>query len=550
MARFPKQKTPFNISDIVAKKQYDENNNLTFRGYGSDSSERQKQVFYIGSAPMERIVAFKAFFESVSLNLKKDTEVSSYASRNFQIIKEKSGTLSYDIVLNIPAHTVNEATNNLAKIEELQKMLLASKWSVGKKHTKDGKGKIARDEEFSFEGVSTKTRTSLPLFYTYYRNIINCGNKKVYKEVPNFNTLMGVGFPCYIESINYEPDVSAGFFDYNNYLWPKVITLNLTLNYESENLFDEFRGINKKTIMPFQMNGHYSRNDSSLFPFGVIIRDNDLPERPDEITVKTRDLTTQQMNDTGLDLNKQKAYMSIFLPGWRESESSANKQYDNLSVKKSRHVKFKPFIESFSRNVKTNVELADNANATINSRVAQNGIAFGGIEYTVKINIPSEDIDEAKKNCGKIQHLLRMFFKRYYDGAQNAAVPSGMAYEDYRSKLMVYMPHMIEKTESKGPAATAAAAYENSIPLFLQDLSFEMDLSAGFFEEAESNRVFPKVMSLDFKFIYNRPDLIRGLNKETGENKWYFAKTKKNQYSTSPELFPLGKKTFKLGKSK
>lgn len=544
MTTYPTQRTPFNISDIVAKESDD------FGGYGSDSSDKQKQILYIGSAPLERVVAFKAFFETIKLNLKKDVDIATYASRNFQIIKEKSGTMSYNVVLKIVGHTVNESMNNLAKIEELQRLILPSRATVGKYEAKgkDKKKTYKKSQDFSFEGVSAESRTSLPLFFVHFRNIINSGHQSVPKEIDDFGVLRNVGFPCHIANINYEPDVEAGFFDYNNFLWPKIITLNLTLNYESDNLFDEFRGINKKVIMPFQPNGHYSKNDSSLFPFGVVIRDNDLFERPAEITPAKRDFTSQQMNR--LDLHSsQKGFVSIFLPGWSVDEMKENKAYDDLSIKKSRHIKFKPFIENFSRNVKTNVEMAHNANATINSRTAQHGIAFGGMEYSFKINIPSKDLDEAKKNCGKIQYLLRMFYKRYYDGTENLHVPSGMAYEDFRSKLMVYIPHMIEKTG--GISATIEAEYKNSIPLFLQDLSFDIDLTAGFFEE-DSNKIFPKVMSLEFKFLYNRPDLINPLYR-VKDGVYRFPESKKKSKVITRkqyQLFPLAKRTFKIGSRK
>lgn len=542
MSLHPKQRTPFNISDIVAVPDDD------FRGYGSDSSDKQKQILYIGSAPLERVVAFKAFFETIKLNLKKDVDIATYASRNFQIIKEKSGTMSYNVVLKIVGHTVNESMNNLAKIEELQRLILPSRATVGKyevKEDKDKKKTYKKSQDFSFEGVSEESRTSLPLFFVHFRNIINSGHKEVARKIYGFKALREQGFPCHIANINYEPDVEAGFFDYNNFLWPKIITLNLTLNYESDNLFDEFRVINKKVIMPFQPNGHYSKNDSSLFPFGVVIRDKGFKEKPDEISMETRDFSSKEMNR--LDLHSsQKGFVSIFLPGWTSSDKGSNK-YDDLSNKKPRHIKFKPFIENFSRNVKTNVEMAHNANATINSRTAQHGIAFGGIEYSFKINIPSKDLDEAKKNCGKIQYLLRMFYKRYYDGTENLHVPDGMAYEDFRSKLMVYIPHMIEKTG--GISTGAAAEYENSIPLFLQDLSFDIDLTAGFFEEEDRYRIFPKVMSLEFKFLYNRPDLINPLSRvgwgvyEFPESKKKSKVIKKSEY----ELFPLAKKTFYFG---
>ncbi len=110
-----------------------------------------------------------------------------------------------------------------------------------------------------------------------------------------------------------------------------------------------------------------------------------------------------------------------------------------------RYVKFKPFIENFSRNVKTKIELAPTANSTIHSKVLQNGVTPDMTEYSLTINIPSESLTEAKKNCGKIQYLMRMFLKKYYNGLETIIKGrDDLRIEDVKQKLMVYVPSMIE----------------------------------------------------------------------------------------------------------
>ncbi|HAI37620.1 MAG TPA: hypothetical protein DCM40_05595, partial [Maribacter sp.] len=56
-------------------------------------------------------------------------------------------------------------------------------------------------------------------------------------KINSFTDLIQRGFPCYIESISYEPQPDAGFFEFDSFLYPKNIKLNLELKYESMKLY-------------------------------------------------------------------------------------------------------------------------------------------------------------------------------------------------------------------------------------------------------------------------------------------------------------------------
>ena len=119
MARIPKEYTPYFISNTIATEIPGQ-----FKAYGTDYSEVGDNIIYFNSVPLERTVAFKAFIDSIKINLKKEADKIKKDDQNFTIIKEKTAYLSYDLTLNIPAHSVNESRNNLAKIEELQRLIL------------------------------------------------------------------------------------------------------------------------------------------------------------------------------------------------------------------------------------------------------------------------------------------------------------------------------------------------------------------------------------------------------------------------------------------
>ena len=299
--------------------------------------------------------------------------------------------------------------------------------------------------------------------------------------------------------------------------------------------------------MPFTFKGHFSQFDSTLFPFGIKVTFDKVPKKEKELPVYEPakalngklDFTIKQMND----FKNSDSFIFISLP------------INPFTTFPHRYVKFKPFLESFTRNVKTKVELAHHANSTINTRVLQRGVTPDMTEYSFKINIPSASLIEAKKNCGKIQYILRMFLKKYSDGLENIdRGRSDLRFEDVKSKLMVYIPSMLEMPNSGPPSNEVEDMFMNAVPLYLQQLSFDIDMEAGFFEQG--NNLYPKVMSLDFNFIYNRADMIRNYNlNESNKEDYYFFKPKDTSRkpiidSESAHLFPFNRKTSKIGDPK
>ena len=65
---------PYHISDI-AQGSISNDGKRTFRGYGSDTTDRTDNIIYIGSPALQRVVALKAFLESYKLNLTKETDI-------------------------------------------------------------------------------------------------------------------------------------------------------------------------------------------------------------------------------------------------------------------------------------------------------------------------------------------------------------------------------------------------------------------------------------------------------------------------------------------
>ena len=85
-----------------------------------------------------------------------------------------------------------------------------------------------------------------------------------------FVDIMKHGFPCVIDSVTYEPVLDAGFLELDNFLYPKVIKLNLKLIMEVSQV-----NIRELPIEGFDPNGNYSPFDNKFFPFCVPLEDSE-----------------------------------------------------------------------------------------------------------------------------------------------------------------------------------------------------------------------------------------------------------------------------------
>ena len=521
------------------------NNKVVFQGFGYDYSANDN-VIYIANVDLERVVPIKAFINSVKLNLQKEIETVNLKDRDHGFDKEYSTKVDYDIALNMPAHSVNEAANNLAKMEELQRLIM------------DG------GTDAYGNGISSRYALKKTVFVVWFKNIINSGHKiiKTLKTPTNFEQIMNSGFCCYIEEVIYEPDVGAGFFEHNGDLFPKNIILNLKLNYESHTLSQLQNKPQGLTIAPFLENGQYTMGDSSLFPFGITVRGtNGFPERPDEITKKSQQMTQSQMNNIFTNrYNALTSYLFISLPINENSGTSVGDDedfYDDIENKRTRFVVFKPFIESFARRNKVTVDTAAEADNPIYSSVKIGGTSFDSHDYSIKINLPAASLTEAKQNCAKIQYLIRMFVRRGHakksNGGAKLSVDEALAKSventEKKSKVRVYMPKKIEKPNSSGVPQSFSTMYNNSLPFLFETLDIEIQAENGFFEEG--GMIFPKAMSLSMKFTDNS-GLIAPIKLISSDvNDGYTLNTDKQIIKTEltealADLYPFDRKTVKF----
>lgn len=535
MSLYPRKFDVYHISSVPRAPEYDSGGNRTFRGHGNDYSQYTDNVIYIMSEPLKRVVAFKAFFESLKINLTKEIETKNDKDKDAILVRQYAGQVEYDITLNIPAHSVNEAVNNLAKIEELQKLITPLNES---RDQLTGLPNFLHPETYSFK----------PHFRVMMKNLISSG-EKFYRGV-NFNLsptekiIKEMGLPCFIEEVAYQPDVSAGFFEFKNYFYPKNIKLSLKLNMDQT--IDTNSG-DGAVILPFNEAGEYDEVDRGGFPFGVNVSYDNSREEKNDLEL---DSTYNNRTLNRLDFKGERGDGYIFISnGVLEGD-----------VDRPRWIVLKPFIENFSRTNKTDLKRLESKSLNINGGLDPGSDAtFGGLKFSFKVNLPAKDVEEAKRNCGKLSYLTRMFFKKQNDissqyaesdqitGAQAMGTQSESS-EVPKKTTFIYIPGILEKAGASRdfpPSTNYSSMLANAVPLYFENLSFDIDMAAGFFEE--KGRLYPKAISLDLSLFEGTGDLIKNFVYDIYLEGSPYMHISSSVYKGVEHLFPYNRKTFKIG---
>ena len=500
-----KYTSQYNISDTILDR-VKQGEVETFRGSGTDYSELGTSIIYIASVPLKRVVSLKAFIESAKYNITKTTDIVEEMDKNSKVFTAFDGDLDIDVVINIPAHSTNEARNNLAKIEELQRLISPNS---GFKRA----NKIPANVDMT-NGVIPS------VFRVWFKNIISSGKEFKDYSTPRtmeFGDIMKHGFPCVIDSVTYEPVLDAGFLELDNFLYPKVIKLNLKLIMEVSQV-----NIRELPIEGFDPNGNYSPFDNKFFPFCVPLEDS------------------EKMNKLDYSLDQGTKNNAFFM----SLETTGQKRW----------VQFKPFLESFTRTHGTSITYAESKERVGKLIASDQAMTFKDLSYKFKLLIPAKDIAEAKNNCAKIQYLMRMFYRppQPVDSEEIGSIhtsSNGSKKKEYVSlsnrRIKVYSPSFIERAGAaeKHNNLTFDPMYQDGISMFLNSLTVDVSFEVGFFEEA--GKLYPKEMSIDLDFIYDSNDLIKTYVLETDT---YFMQSSKTIPKGAEALFPYNRQTVTLGK--
>lgn len=562
MPIYPKKSGKYNISGIVYNPVTNSAGQEVFRGYGSDTSNRSDDIIYFYSRPLERVVSFKGFLESLKVNLTRQTEESSDADKIENILIAFNGEANIDFTINIPAHSTNEAKNNVAKIEELQRLIAPlDPTTIG-----------GSPAFYSFEGDTT-----YQVFNIFFKNLISSGfpydgYPKPFESSLTNSQLLQKGFPCAIENINYEPDFDAGFFEIDNLNLPKNIKLTINAILEVGEIPDSIDNNTVNVYRPiegFLDTGHYGERDYGGFPFGVravsggSIRENAVIE---SLPYVSSTVTTKTMNDNMTRGKSDGLFISFPI---RQNTETDVVEGGN----RKRYVYFDPFLKSFSRDHAVHLFYAETKTISVGKSLhATVPSTFKNLKYTVAIDIPARNLNESIKNCAKIQYLTRMFYKASYSDPLKAALDRinsfsntiaeddefvgpvatpGSPVSDFIKKngrfVKVYLPGYIEKPNaSRKPPTDFSGKYSNSLDLAIMDLNFDIDMDMGFFER--NGNLYPKAITLNLTMVSTDGQLIKNyyMEDQTASNEidiYEIEKAASGVAQGFEHLFPFNRKT-------
>lgn len=218
------------------------------KDYSFDYAGSRNMMLYIldenqrGGADSSSLISFKCFLESFSMKLGvKASEEETDVGSTFEPADFESDIV---IKLNVPATSVNDSRVNLGRLEEVVLMCLAG--------LEDVDGELVA-------GPGPKR--------VLFANMIHNGKYKKFHEITDKEVVKKYGLRCYFANASFQVDVESGFFEYNDKLFPKAYSLDLTLNLS----FAEDSAINsKRYLCGFDNDGNYNSEDIKTWPFGVL----------------------------------------------------------------------------------------------------------------------------------------------------------------------------------------------------------------------------------------------------------------------------------------
>jgi hypothetical protein len=212
-------------------------------------------------------VNFKAFLTTYSDDFRSDWTPHKVFGRPDPIQTYQGTARSLNLAWKIPAYSLEDAEVNLIKTSTLARMLYPEYSAI----------------------ENSNTISKAPLIKVKFANLIYDASRGPGGDVRT-NGLLGV-----IKSMNWRPELKDGFFDPNNQLFPKLITLSIafdvlhqhTLGWEKRQAElvsgDSGRGeklagkeklgdVNSGREAAAQASAPVWGSDASLFPWSIAVR--------------------------------------------------------------------------------------------------------------------------------------------------------------------------------------------------------------------------------------------------------------------------------------
>tara|TARA_R100000152_G_C6676046_1_gene111148 strand:- start:23 stop:745 length:723 start_codon:yes stop_codon:yes gene_type:complete len=175
-------------------------------------------IIYIQDPQTDRFVAFKAFLNSFTLDIKPSVTLDRSIFITDPFISNGQTMFTYKVSLDVPAYNAAEAEANLAKMQELFRVV----GTIGNR-TNPAHGVGIGYYDYFYE------------FKVYFANLIQNGWTEggptvfLFDETNPQESIIQHGIGCIIKNIEYKPSTDVGFIEKDNKFLPKHYTLDLEL---------------------------------------------------------------------------------------------------------------------------------------------------------------------------------------------------------------------------------------------------------------------------------------------------------------------------------
>jgi len=460
----------------------------SYKNVGDQESESVSYNYaariYIGSHTSERFIELPAFITELKYDLQKEVEAVEEKDKTGTRYIQKVSTVSLTLNLDVPAASAEEGKHNLIRISEIMRMISPS----------------------SVNAKGEPTPAQAPKIYILFSNLICRGNLKTpsFIKKDKFSTLKKHGLPCYIKDFEYNPDVEAGFFMDPDYRTPRNIKVNIaasietipwdatgegSLNLASQKIGEASKFTTSAYVMRgLSVTGDYMVGDSGGFPFGMSVKDSRHPNK---------DYSFEQMNE--YDSGYADATKSYFVIGnkWVKKKGKRKEikasHGEVLGFQKKDlwtvpvYCRFKMFLEDYKFTKKTGLEPIKTADSDVG--VVYKNYSDSNSEFKVSFSVIADSLEQAKKECAKIQVLFRLLFvQNDWDDATE-----GFLYT--ATTRPVYMPDLLENHQSdKTISNNYSKLYKNAVSCTITNISADIIHDLGYFMEEEDSKksYYPK----------------------------------------------------------
>ena len=362
-------------------------------------------MLYIFDPKLQSLITFKSFLQDFSINFNINYEEDD-TEEGAAPVNPIDFTCNYKLKLNVPSPAVNDAKINDGKFSELNRMVIGQT--------------LIDDETQRF--IDQPKRILLA-------NLIHNGSYPQNTNIKYLSSVLTYGMPCRFSKVNWEPDLSAGFFESGRKIWPKAysIDLDLDLSFRGDSQLPKTKtGLKRRSFSGFLPNGNYHETDIRSWPFGPV--------------------GGKYMEDFSGQYTRKKSSFIFF-------------KFGNKSVK------FKPFLDGFSFELERAVITTEGEK--IYSRTPRTG-NFKKSTYNLSFSVLAANILEAKRNHRNFQKLARMVCPNEND-------------LDVNRIMKVQFANLISRFGNRGIVSNSNIQ-KNGVDLIAKSLTYSPIMELGFFE--------------------------------------------------------------------